>query len=401
MVRVLRTRSHGDDVAFVQEQLNARPPTALPPLAVDGVFGPRTLCRVKEFQTTTGLTASGIVGRATWGKLLGYTAATTPGFCVLGRHLYDRLGTRVLLRGVNKMSVWDNEDPDGATSFGEIRQTGANTVRIVWAMTTDLSPNGPATSLSALDVLLTNAKGNHLIPMIELHDATCQWGRLDDLVRYWTQPATVAVVTKHQAYVLVNIGNEVGDDTVTQAEFVAGYAAAIRRLRGAGIHTPLVIDAPDCGKDLAMLNACAASLLATDPDHNLLFSIHLYWPLSCGYDAAAIRAQLQQAVRLAYPLVVGEFSRYGGEPCGAPGATNCSPAGEIDYAAILDACQALELGWYAWEWGPGNEYGDPPCPEMNMTPDRLSAHLAPGWASDVAVTHPFSIQHTSVTPASM
>jgi hypothetical protein len=239
MVRVLRTRSHGDDVAFVQEQLNARPPTALPPLAVDGVFGPRTLCRVKEFQTTTGLTASGIVGRATWGKLLGYTAATTPGFCVLGRHLYDRLGTRVLLRGVNKMSVWDNEDPDGATSFGEIRQTGANTVRIVWAMTTDLSPNGPATSLSALDVLLTNAKGNHLIPMIELHDATCQWGRLDDLVRYWTQPATVAVVTKHQAYVLVNIGNEVGDDTVTQAEFVAGYAAAIRRLRGAGCRHPI------------------------------------------------------------------------------------------------------------------------------------------------------------------
>jgi len=57
---------------------------------------------------------------------------------VLGRDIYDGFGTKVVLRGVNKMSVFDGKDPDGSISFPEIRKTGANTVRIVWAVTTDL-----------------------------------------------------------------------------------------------------------------------------------------------------------------------------------------------------------------------------------------------------------------------
>ena len=51
-------------------------------------------------------------------------------------------GNPVLLRGVNKMSVFDDEDPTGAIAFPEIRKTGANTVRIVWAMATDAQPGG-------------------------------------------------------------------------------------------------------------------------------------------------------------------------------------------------------------------------------------------------------------------
>ena len=169
-----------------------------------------------------------------------------------------------------------------------------------------------ATSTATLDALITNAKANHLIPMIELHDATGDWGRLNDLVDYWTQPAVVSIIRKHQAYLLVNIGNEVGNDTVSQADFVAGYTDAVQRMRAAGIHTPLVIDAPDWGKDLGMLNNTAATLLAADPEGNLMFSVHLYWSMSCGADAAFIRSNLQQAVDLGYPLIVGEFSQYGG-----------------------------------------------------------------------------------------
>ena len=117
------------------------------------------------------------------------------------------------------MSVFDGSDPQGLVSFPEIKKTGANTVRIVWAITSDLSPGGPATA--TLDALITNAKANHLIPMIELHDATGDWTRLNDLVTYWTQPAVVSIIDKHEGYLLVNIGNEVGTDTVSQADFVA------------------------------------------------------------------------------------------------------------------------------------------------------------------------------------
>src|SRR5690242_18037656 len=93
-------------------------------------------------------------------------------FYTNGKDLLDPSGKPVLLRGVNKMSVWDDKDPTGASYFAEIRKTQANTVRIVWAITKDLKPDGGQTDLDILDALITNARKNQLIPMIELHDAT-------------------------------------------------------------------------------------------------------------------------------------------------------------------------------------------------------------------------------------
>src|SRR6476660_9280665 len=52
---------------------------------------------------------------------------------VSGGWLYDRCGERVILRGVNKMAVYE-EDPTCAQIFPQIRMTGANVVRIVWLM---------------------------------------------------------------------------------------------------------------------------------------------------------------------------------------------------------------------------------------------------------------------------
>ncbi len=404
MPRTLNITSIGDDVAFLQEQLNAHPPTVLPLLVVDGNFGPETFDRVKEYQTNSALAVDGIVEAHTWGVLLGHTTRETIGFFVLGRNLYDSVGTNVLLRGVNKMCVWDQDpDPGSLTSFSEIKKTGANTVRIVWAITSELTSGGTPTQIATLDSLIGNAKANHLIPMIELHDATCEWSRLNDLVNYWTQPAVVSVIQTHQAYLLVNIGNEVGNETVSQADFVAGYSDAVQRMREAGIHTPFVIDSSDCGKNLQMLNGTAAPLLAADPDFNLIFSVHAYWSKECDFDEPKIRSMLQQAVGLGYPLIVGEFSGYGGWPCKSPlGTSMCSPAGEIDYQTILAVSHELQIGWYAWEWGPGNGFTDPLCVNMDMTPDRLFVNLkSPGWAYEVAISSPFGIQKTAVTPASI
>ena len=411
MPRMLGSGSAGDDVKFLQQQLNRHPPfnftrhghsvlgTITVRLDINGTFDATTEAQVRTFQRFRGLVPDGVVGPLTWGRLLGHTVITTTGFCLLGRDLYDPFGASVVLRGINKMSVFDANDPQGLVSFPEIKKTGANTVRFVWAITSDLSPGGTKTSTATLDALITNAKANHLIPMIELHDATGDWTRLNDLITYWTQPAVVSIIQKHEQYLLVNIGNEVGTDTVTQADFVAGYSSAVQRMRTAGIHTPLIIDASDWGKNLTMLNNTAATLIAADPDGNLMFSVHLYWSLSCGADAAFIRSNLQQAVSIGYPLIVGEFSQYGGYPCSDPAASICSAAAEIDYQTILSVCYDLDLGWYAWEWGPGNGYFDPLCAVMDMTPDSLYANLKPGWAQDVAITSPYGIQKTSVTPA--
>ena len=401
MARTLQINSRGDDVRFLQDRLNSHPLTVLPSLLVDGEFGPKTQAHVKEVQRNSSLTADGVVGPATWNGLLGRETTETIGFFVLEGNLYDRFGTRVVLRGINKMSVFDESDAFGLISFPEIKKTGANTVRIVWAMTEDLDPNGVPTSSATLDALIKNAKVNHLIPMVELHDATGNWSRLDELVDYWTKPEITTVIARHQHYLLVNIGNEVGDDTVSKADFLAAYSAAVQRMRKANIRTPLVIDASTWGKDLAMLNNTAADLLSADPDSNLIFSVHLYWSQSCGYDSASIKRVLEEASNLKYPLIVGEFSRYGGYPCNEPEASICSAGGEINYKAILAVCHDLEIGWYVWEWGPGNDFEDPLCAVMDMTPDRLFNNLKPGWAHEVAISSPFGIRRTSITPTSI
>ncbi|MBN3926982.1 cellulase family glycosylhydrolase [Nostoc sp. NMS4] len=366
------------------------------------------LSRRYFLQAGGGFVASVAASSTPWNQIASALAqpiqrsrGTRDTFYTKGRYLYDRLGNKIILRGVNKMSVWDEaSDPAGSISFPEIRKTGANSVRIVWAIRKDLNPGLSDTDPARLDALITNAKANHLIPTVELHDATGKWSRLPDLMQYWIQPRIINIIQKHQEYLLINIGNEVGDETVTASEFIAGYTNVIQTMRNAGIHTPLIIDAAEWGKNLALLDATASTLLNADPDKNLLFSVHLYWSISDGADANYIRTHLQNSVNLGYPLIVGEFSKFGGYP-GDPTASVCSVKGKIDYQTILEVCHNNEIGWYAWEWGPGNAFNDPLCAVMDMTPDRLFKHIKPGWAKEVAISSPYSIKNTSVTPPSM
>jgi hypothetical protein len=61
--------STGQAVRELQEALNRRSPTSFPRLHPDGIFGAKTLARVKEFQSKAGLSVDGIVGPMTWGAL--------------------------------------------------------------------------------------------------------------------------------------------------------------------------------------------------------------------------------------------------------------------------------------------------------------------------------------------
>ncbi|HEY8464448.1 MAG TPA: cellulose binding domain-containing protein [Bacillota bacterium] len=296
-----------------------------------------------------------------------------PGFRVKGRFLYDKYGVKVILVGVNKMVIWT--DIDGLPSYEEIAKTGANCVRIVW------TSDGTA---KQLDTAIYNCRANSMIPMVEHHGATGAWNDLQKCVDYWTRPDVVAVIKKHQEYLLINIANECGDANVSTSAFRTEYTAAVQQMRQAGIHVPLIIDGTDWGKNINILQSEGPALLEADPDHNLLFSVHMWWPQMWGYSEQTVIDEIAESVNLNLPLIVGEFGALWEE----------SAQGQIPYKTIMEQCHKNQIGWLAWSWGPGNN----PQTFLDMTEDSTFATLH-GWGLEVAVTDQYSIKNTAVRPA--
>jgi mannan endo-1,4-beta-mannosidase len=310
-----------------------------------------------------------------------------PGLRVSGRHLLTPCGDTLVIRGVNKMTIWTDDLDVRKASYAEIKRTGANCVRIVWLA--QPSPFEQDAGPDGLDRTIQDAIDAGLIPMVELHDATGDFSRLPIAVNYWTSPAVAAVVKKHERYLLVNIANEAGDETVTDQQFTSAYTQAVNALRSAGIRTPLVIDAADWGKNLEQLVRVGSPLQQSDPDHNLLFSVHMYWAVTDGADADFIRDQINAGVNAGLPFIVGEFTEWFNRD------DQCTS--QTDYRSIIQYCQQFGIGWLAWEWGPGNEYADPTCEIMNMTTNSTYATLRDTWARVVAEESTYSISNTSIT----
>ncbi len=288
---------------------------------------------------------------------------------VLGRFLYTPDGERVVLRGVNKMNVVT--DPDGTKSLPEIAKTGANIVRMMW-----MERGGYG---GKLDTLIGNCIKNNLIPLIELHDATGRWDRLDRCVNFWVRDDVVAVIKKYQKYLLLNIANEAGTDTVSQSNFASTYQSIVRRMRKAGIHVPLMIDAANWGRNERYLLTNGKMLMDDDPDHNLLFSWHIW---DSNIPERRIKSTIDKSIELDIPLVIGEF---------APMEVKCKCC--IPYKYIMAYSQQQNIGWLSWSWGAGNS----DCPAMDMTHTDSFDTLF-DWGLEVAITDANSIRNTSKRP---
>jgi mannan endo-1,4-beta-mannosidase len=330
---------------------------------------------------------SGAPGR----RSAGDAATTTPGrdasaaadagerverssFYVEGRSLHDACGERVVLRGVNHPTIFVDRS---ARAFPEIARTGANAVRIFWIARAGV-PIGEA------ETAIGRAEELGMIPILELHDSTCEWN-LEPLLDYWTSPEAVALIERHRRTLIVNIANEA---SAPDSDFVSGYSSAIARLRSAGIHVPLMIDANRCGRNYRALLDGGRALLDADPDHNLLFSVHLWDPL----EPAEITAFLERSIELDLPLVIGEFANREPPGCGRP----------IAYTHLIEEAQRLGIGWLAWSWGddaPATPWNSD-CAEFDMTRTFAFDSLE-RWGLEVAVTHPASIANTAVRPRSM
>ncbi len=299
-------------------------------------------------------------------------ASAHVGFYVDGRYLRDKCGEKVVLRGINEMVIY-TDSKDGTPFFTEMARTGANSVRITWN-----TSGAPA----KLDAAMKNAIAAQMIPMPVLNDATGDLTRLNTEVNYWVRSDVVAVIQKYQDKALVNIGNEVGDGSVTESQFLSAYTSAITTLRKAGIHTPLVIDGSQWGQNIDILQATAPMLTSVDPDHNIIYSVHMYWTDPNG---TRVMSEISQSVTQNLPLIVGEFAQHA--------VAGCSSA-PFAYKTLLSVAQQNDIGYLPWSWGGAKNNDCKSDQPFDMSSDGTYNALQ-GWGKEVALSDMNSIMNTS------
>lgn len=284
--------------------------------------------------------------------------------------IYDPCGEELVMRGVNHPTMY--VDRSGA-ALPEIAKTGANAVRLFWFGTHGVGIGEAEPAIQA-------AVDNHMLPILELHDSTCKWS-LDDIQSYWTSGEAVSLITKHQGHLIVNIANEASSPS--DDAFASEYSAIVQTMRSAGIHVPLMIDAGRCGRNYQVLLNKGAEVMAADPEHNLIFSAHLYDPLTRD-QLAKLMGDFQGA---ALPFVVGEFANREPPGCGAA----------LDYGGLITEANSRGIGWLAWSWGDNdpNKRWNGDCDEFDMA-ETFAYDSLFGWGKEVAVSLPASIQNTAV-----
>ncbi|MFH9613704.1 cellulase family glycosylhydrolase [Streptomyces pratensis] len=280
------------------------------------------------------------------GLLLSLTAMGGPAHAATGLHvsngrLVEGNGNDFVMRGVNHAHAWY---PSRTAAIGDIKAKGANTVRVV------LSSGDRWTKTGASEVtgIVNRCKQNKLICVLEVHDTT-GYGEdgaattLSKAVDYWI--GIKSALDGQENYVVINLGNEPYGNTGYE-RWTPDTKSAIGRMRGAGFDHALMVDAPNWGQDWSgTMKSNAASVFASDPDRNTVFSIHMYGV----YDTAAeVRDYLGAFVNAGLPVVVGEFG------------DNHSD-GNPDEGAVMATAQSLRLGYLGWSWsgnGSGVEYLD-------------------------------------------
>lgn len=299
-------------------------------------------------------------------------SAGAVGYYVEDGLIFDPCGDELVMRGVNHPTLYVDR---AGKAMPEIARTGANAVRLFWYA-------GNGIRISEAEASISAAVESGLVPILEMHDSTCKWN-LEPILDYWTSPEALQLIRKHEKHLLINIANETSPPD--GAAFEKGYVEAIERMRDAGIHVPLIIDGGRCGRDYQLLLDHGDELLDQDPDRNLIFSAHLYDPLSSS-QLAGVFDKFRKA-RL--PFIVGEFANREPPGCGKP----------LDYAGLLSEAERAGIGWLAWSWGDDNPstLWNSDCGEFDMT-STFSTDTLMGWGREVAMTHPASIQKTAIRP---
>jgi hypothetical protein len=277
------------------------------------------------------------------------------GFFVANGRLFDRLGNDFVIRGVNHPVAW--YQTDALAWMDDIAQTGSNAVRIVWETGQGTAP--------ILSQAIARAIELKMVPMIELHDVT---GSTDvagpqNMAQFYVDSLKDTLV-QYEDYLLVNICNEWGNFQTQDATWVQAYQAAITTLRNGGINHTLVIDGSNYGQNFRAILNQGQTLLDADPQHNVLFSTHMYQEFA---NPQSMMDALNGAVQRKLPFIVGEFGFQHGGP----------PPIAVPFQTMTAEAARLGIGYMAWSWT-GNSGG---VEYLDLVDRQSGAFTA--WGSDI------------------
>ncbi|MDG6106932.1 glycoside hydrolase family 5 protein [Dactylosporangium aurantiacum] len=269
------------------------------------------------------------------------------GLHVSGGTVVEGNGSRFVMRGVSHSYAWHK---DQNQAFADVKRLGANTVRVVLT-------NG--TGAGEVADVIARCRTNRLICVLEYHDTTGHGEQrdavtLDAAADYWT--GLRDVLAGQEDYVVVNLGNEPYGNGDTSG-WAGATKAAVRKLRDAGLRHLIMVDGPNWGQDWSgVMRGNAASVLDSDPRHNVVFSVHMYGV----YGTASKVTDYFDAFRDAgLPLVVGEFGWKHTD-------------GDVDEDTIMREARSRGIGYLGWSWSGnsgGVEYLDL---ATGFDPDRLT-----------------------------
>jgi mannan endo-1,4-beta-mannosidase len=335
----------------------------------------------REFLTLAGISCTTNLSLSSQAVAKSYNLKKRTTFYTKGRYLYDSLGNNIILRGIN-LPLLDDWNFPQSDKLAELEKTGANAVRIQWYKNYG-QPSRPGYSIKDLDKFLTKCKMNRIIPILFLSDLTCNPDANllnTQLISWWTSEPVLAVLKKHQKYLIINLANELGfyrwtNDSVRALNtFKNVYKTAITKIRQ-HLHLPIMIDAPDCGTSIEVFTEIGKELIDYDPDHNLLFSGHAYW---AGYDGIP---HLKTAINANLPIVFGEVANKQDEEIEGKteycyydldgGNKNHAPQNGFTYQAFLRLLKEEKIGWLGWCWWKDN------CTNRQMSEKGNLSSLTP------------------------
>ena len=267
----------------------------------------------------------------------GNTNTEMGGFTVSGSQLLDGYGQPFRMLGANLAYAW-YKSYGYANQMTQMRNAGANAVRIA------LSTGGKYSKdpMSTIQGMISKAEALKMILILEVHDYTGSDNSSDlqSAASYWVEMKDALVGHEHS--VIINIANEWKGTWNQHAAYASAYATALTTIRNAGLKHCLMVDAAGWGQETNSLINKASTILNSDPDKNVIFSLHMYDEAGKpGYVTTNINNVLNQGVA----LCIGEFAW----------AHN---GNDVDEATIISHCKTQGVGWLAWSWwGNGSGLG--------------------------------------------